>query len=108
VHLSTISKTNTKLPVLEKLICRVLTNMNMSAKFTVRFEVSTAVTVKNTIFLDISGPLVKADVSEELTASIIKAERFSELGTLLAPMFPQNFGSYKSHMASYHRKRHSS
>jgi hypothetical protein len=48
--------------------------------------------------------LVRTDVSEELSASIIRVTRIYELGTTLAPddgsaKFFQNIGSYKSHAA---------
>jgi hypothetical protein len=36
--------------------------------------------------------LVRTDVSEELTASLIKASRIGQLGTFL-----RNVGSYRSH-----------
>jgi hypothetical protein len=51
----------------------------------VRFEVFTAVTMKNGVFWDVSRvALVRTDVSEELSASFIKVTRISELGTTLA------------------------
>jgi hypothetical protein len=53
-------------------------------------------------------PLVKTDVSEEGSASIIRATRIGELGTLAVNIkrrtlrrntFLRNVGSYKSHTA---------
>jgi hypothetical protein len=51
----------------------------------VRFEVFTAVTMKNTVFWDLT-PLgfVITDVSKERIASIIRVEGVRELGTTLA------------------------
>jgi hypothetical protein len=52
--------------------------------------------------------LVRTDVSEELSASILRVTRIGELGTLAVPSnrhmlqrakFLQNVGSYKSHIA---------
>jgi hypothetical protein len=52
--------------------------------------------------------LVRTDISEELRASIIRAKRLGELGTVLAvtsnpddgrAKFLRNVGSYKSHAA---------
>jgi hypothetical protein len=48
--------------------------------------------------------LVRADVSEERSASIIRVARISEL----RKTFFQNVGSYKSQMAQHPRRRHSS
>jgi hypothetical protein len=59
--------------------------------------------------------LVRTDVSEELSASFIRATRIGELGTTLAvtsndarcylfaacSKFLRNVGSYKSHTAEY-------
>jgi hypothetical protein len=78
----------------------------------VSFEVSTAVTMKNVVFWEVT------DVSEELSASFIRVTRIGELGTTLAvtsnrrPMrrnsghpddggatFLRHVGSYKSHTA---------
>jgi hypothetical protein len=50
-----------------------------------RFEVFTAVAMKNGVFWDVTPvDLVKTDVSEELSASLIRMTRISELGTTLA------------------------
>jgi hypothetical protein len=50
-----------------------------------RFEVFTAVTIKNGVFWDVTPcALVRTDVSEELSASIIRVTRIDELGTTLA------------------------
>jgi hypothetical protein len=54
----------------------------------VRFEVFTAVTMKNDVLMS-SGmlrrvALVRTDVSEELSASVIRVTRIGELGTTLA------------------------
>jgi hypothetical protein len=51
----------------------------------VRFEVFTAVTMKNAVFLGVRRvALVRTDVSVEHRASFISATRISELGTMLA------------------------
>jgi hypothetical protein len=51
----------------------------------VGFEVSTAVTMKNGVFWDVSRvALVKTDVSEEISASFIRLTRIGELGPTLA------------------------
>jgi hypothetical protein len=51
----------------------------------VTFEFFTAVTMKNGVFWDVSRvALVRTDVSEELSASIIRTTRIGELGTTLA------------------------
>jgi hypothetical protein len=56
--------------------------------------------------------LVRTDVSEELSASIIRVTRIRELGTTFtdpchpdggAAKFLRNVGSYKSHTACAHR-----
>jgi L-ribulose-5-phosphate 3-epimerase UlaE len=83
----------------------------------VRFEVSTAVTMNNTVFWDVTHvALVMTDVSEELSASFIRVTRIGELGTTLAvtsnrrtlrrdmshgggDTFFRNVGSYKSNTA---------
>jgi hypothetical protein len=61
--------------------------------------------------------LVRTDVSEVLSTSIIRVTRIGELGTTLADSchpddggtkFLQNIGSYKSHTAQHPRRRHSS
>jgi hypothetical protein len=67
--------------------------------------------------------LVRTDVSEELSAYFIRVTRIGELGTTLAvtsnwralrkkyqggAKFLRNVGSYKSHTASYPRRRNSS
>jgi hypothetical protein len=44
--------------------------------------------------------LVRTDVSEELSASIIRVTRIGELGTTLAiTTFPRNVDSFKTHTA---------
>jgi hypothetical protein len=50
----------------------------------VRFEVFTAVTMKNGVFWNVTpcGPCI-TDVSEELRPSIIRVTRIGELGTTL-------------------------
>jgi hypothetical protein len=55
-------------------------------KLFVRFEVFTVVTMKNGVIWDVAPcvALVRTDVSEELSASIIKAKTIGELGTTLA------------------------
>jgi hypothetical protein len=54
-----------------------------AGKCYVRFEVFTAVTVKNVVFWDVRRVvLVRTDVSEERIASIIKMTGICELGTL--------------------------
>jgi hypothetical protein len=51
----------------------------------VRFEVFTAVTMKNGVFWDVTScGSVRTDVSEELSVSIIRLTRNGELGTTLA------------------------
>jgi hypothetical protein len=51
----------------------------------VRFEVFTAVTMKNGVFWDVTPcGSVRTDVSEEPGASFIRVTRISELGTTLA------------------------
>jgi hypothetical protein len=51
-----------------------------------RFELFTAVTMKNAVLWDVTRrvALVRTDVSEELSASIIRLTRIGELGTTLA------------------------
>jgi hypothetical protein len=49
----------------------------------VRFEVFTAVTMKNGVFWDVTPRLVRTDVSEEPSASI-RVTRIGEVGTTLA------------------------
>jgi hypothetical protein len=52
---------------------------------TVRFEVFTEVTMKNAVFRDVMPlALVRTDVLEELSASIIRVTRIGELGISLA------------------------
>jgi hypothetical protein len=63
----------------------------------VRFEVFTAVTIKNEVFWDVV--LVRTDVSEELSASFIRVTRIGELGTTLAVTSNLLVGSYKNHTA---------
>jgi hypothetical protein len=56
----------------------------------VRFEVFTAVTMKNFVFWDIKTqfvPLVRTDVSEELSSSIITVTRIGKLERTLALYF---------------------
>jgi hypothetical protein len=54
-------------------------------QYHVRFGVSTAVTMKNAVFLDVTScGSCKTDVAEELSASIIRVIRIGELGTTLA------------------------
>jgi hypothetical protein len=48
--------------------------------------------------------LVRTDVSEELSASIIRVTRIGELGIAV----PSIVGSYKSHTAQHRRRRNSS
>jgi hypothetical protein len=56
-----------------------------SSSDNVRFEVFTAVTVKNGVFRDVTPcGFVRTDVLKELSASIIKVTRIGELGTTLA------------------------
>jgi hypothetical protein len=51
----------------------------------VRFEVFTAVTMKNGVFWDVTPcALVRTDVSEEPSASFIRVTRIGELGTTQA------------------------
>jgi hypothetical protein len=51
----------------------------------VRFEVFTAVTMKNCVFWMLGRvALVRTDVSEEFSASFIRETRIGELGTTLA------------------------
>jgi hypothetical protein len=51
----------------------------------VRFQVSTAVTMKNDVSLDVTPcDLIRTCVSEERCASIISMTRIGELGTMLA------------------------
>jgi hypothetical protein len=51
----------------------------------VRFEVFTAVTMKNGVFWDVTPcAFVRTDVSEEPSASFIRVTRIGELGTTLA------------------------
>jgi hypothetical protein len=51
----------------------------------VRFEVFTAVTMKNGVFWNVTlVALVRTDVSKELSASFIRATRTGELVTTLA------------------------
>jgi hypothetical protein len=51
----------------------------------VKFEVFTAVTMKNGVFWDVTPcDSLRTDVSEELSASFIRGTRIDELGTKLA------------------------
>jgi hypothetical protein len=53
--------------------------------FYIRFEVFTAVTMKNGVFWDVTPcGFVRTDVSEELSVSFIRVTRIRELGTTLA------------------------
>jgi hypothetical protein len=65
--------------------------------FHIKFEVFTAVTMKNIVFWDVNGvALVRIDVSEEPSASIIiDSCQPDDGGTKLI----QNVRSYKSHTA---------
>jgi hypothetical protein len=57
----------------------------------VRFEVFTAVTMKNAVFWDVTPCThVRTDVSMEPSASVIKATRISELGTLAVNQQPKH------------------
>jgi hypothetical protein len=60
--------------------------------FHVRFEVFTAVTMKNGVFWDVSRvALVGTDVvSEELSSSIIRVTRIGELGTTVTVLVTAN------------------
>jgi hypothetical protein len=87
-----------------------------SVSFDKRPLVMTLMSAKNAVFWMISRVvLVRTDVSEELSAAIIRVSIIGELGTTLAvtsnqhmlrsisddggTKFLQNVGSYKSHMA---------
>jgi hypothetical protein len=50
----------------------------------VKFKVSTAVTMKNAVFMIHHLVLVRTDVSVEITTSIIRMTRISELGTTIS------------------------
>jgi hypothetical protein len=81
----------------------------------VRFEVFTAVSMKNAAFWDVSCvALVRTDILAERSASIIRVRRSGELGTLavtskqrtkricisnVGATFLRNASSYKSHTA---------
>jgi hypothetical protein len=57
----------------------------MKAERFVRFEVFTAVTMKNGVFWDLTlVAFVRTDVSEEHSASFIRVTKSGELGTTLA------------------------
>jgi hypothetical protein len=59
--------------------------LNAGKDGSVRFEVFTAVTMKNVVFWVVTLlALVRTEVSEELSASFIKVTRIGELGTTLA------------------------
>jgi hypothetical protein len=62
------------------------TNYKESNSKRVRFEVSTAVTMKNGVFWGCYAvvALVRTDISEELSAFFIRVTRISEVGTTLA------------------------
>jgi hypothetical protein len=49
--------------------------------YCVRFEVFTAVTMKNCVFWDVGVALVRTDISDEPSASFIRVTRLDELGT---------------------------
>jgi hypothetical protein len=60
-------------------------NINAICDPSVRFEVFTAVTMKNGVFWDVTPRgSCKNRVSEELSASFIRVTRIGELGTTLA------------------------
>jgi hypothetical protein len=62
----------------------------------VRFEVITPVTMKNGVFWDVTPcAFVRTDVSEELSASIIRVTRIGELRTSAVP------SSQRASVASY-------
>jgi hypothetical protein len=65
-----------------------LRNLNFVSEvtriFRVRFEVFTAVTMKNCVFWNVTPcDFVRTDVSEELSASNIRVTRIGELGITL-------------------------
>jgi hypothetical protein len=67
-----------------------------NVRFLVRFDVFTAVTMKNEVFWDVTPcALVIIDVSKELGASIIRVTRIDELGTIM------NVSSRRSSVVSY-------
>jgi hypothetical protein len=58
---------------------------NRTSLYNVRFEISTAMTMKNGVFWDVTPcGSCKDRVSEELSASFIRVTRIGELGTTLA------------------------
>jgi hypothetical protein len=64
--------------------CRLLKSNLIRAVRYVRFDVSTAATMKNTVFWDVTTcGSCKTDVSEELSPSIIGVTRIGKLGTPL-------------------------
>jgi hypothetical protein len=72
-----------------------------------------AVSMENAVFCGVA--LVRSDVSEESIATIIKVKIINDVGTTDSfrpdgenDMFLRNVGPYKSHVASHHRRRHSS
>jgi hypothetical protein len=65
-----------------------------------RFEVFTAVTMKNGVFWDLRRVgFVRTDVSEEPSASFIRLTGIGELGKTLDLTSNRNVGSYESHTA---------
>jgi hypothetical protein len=70
-------------------------------KMHIRFEVFTAVTMKNGVFWMLGCvSLVRTDVSEELSASFIRVTRIGELGTTLA-VIPIGISSQRATVPSY-------
>jgi hypothetical protein len=63
-----------------------------TAPFVTRLEVFTAVVMKNGMLLRVA--LVRNDVSEELSASIIRVTRIDKLGTMLAVTSNGSVASY--------------
>jgi hypothetical protein len=62
----------------------------------VRFEVFTAVTMKNGVFCDVTPCLVRIDISVELSASNIRVTRIGELGTLAITSNQSNSSQHTS------------
>jgi hypothetical protein len=58
------------------------------------------VTMKNGVFCDVA-PLVRTDVSEELSASFIRVTRIGELRTTLALTSNRRISSQRVSVASY-------
>jgi hypothetical protein len=72
-------------------------------RISVRLEVFTAATIKNGVFCDVSRvALAKTEVSEELSASIIRVTRLYELGTsavtnnLSSLPIEENYGRFEA------------